>query len=232
MKKNLAILIAILICLFVPMCTYASQSGFETNVPKTHTVSIEAEHASALYIEGDKGLSTAYPVPRLSQPQFQITADEGYFIKRVLLNGEDVTGKMSNGILKLPEVYENQVIVVETEAIGDDPEEPTTAPVKPSPTPVKPSPTPETPTTASVTPTTEAETTTIQIESEGPVKETIQQETTQTESGENVGQEETENERTSGLWWILLLVLLCIILWIIIIILKRKKDKDEEKNLK
>ena len=232
MKKNLAVLTAFLICLFVPMCTYASQSGFETNVPKTHTVSIEAEHASALYIDGDKGLSTAYPVPRLSQPQFQITADEGYVIKRVLLNGEDVTGKMSNGILKLSEVYENQVIVVETEAIGDDPEEPTTAPVKPSPTPVKPSPTPETPTTASVTPTTEAETTTIQIESEGPVKETTQQETTQTESGENVGQEETENERTSGLWWILLLVLLCIILWIIIIILKRKKDKDEEKNLK
>ncbi len=225
MKKYLAVLIAIFICLFVPMCTYASQSGFETTVPKTHTVSIEAEHASASYIEGEKGLSTAYPVPRSSQPQFQITADEGYTIKRVLLNGEDVTSKMANGILKLPEVYENQVIEIETEAIPEDPVEPTSAPVKPSSAPVTPSP------TTPVTPSLEPESTNAQMESEEPVKENEQEETMQTESAESEPQISPENEKTMNFWWIVLLLLLCIIVSVIFLIIKRKKDKDEKKNL-
>ena len=70
MKKYLAVLIAISIWLVMPMHTRASQSAIETTVPSTHTVAIEAEHASALYVSGDKGLSDAYAVPRFSKPQF------------------------------------------------------------------------------------------------------------------------------------------------------------------
>ena len=55
MKKYLAVLIAISIWLVMPMHTRASQSAIETTVPSTHTVAIEAEHASALYVSGDKG---------------------------------------------------------------------------------------------------------------------------------------------------------------------------------
>lgn len=239
MKKNLAVLTAFLICLLMPMCTYASQSGFETTVPKTHTVSIEAEHASALYIDGDKGLSTAYPVPRLSQPQFQITADEGYVIKRVLLNGEDVTGKMVNGILKLPEVYENQVIVVETKVIGEKPEEPTTdseepttAPVKPSPDPVKPTTAPVTPPTEpvtqpeSVTSMTQPESTAVQPESETPAKETQSETIAQTENGDLADRDEAEHGRFGNLWWIVLL-LLVLSAGMFFFIIVRKKDKEE-----
>ena len=120
MKKYLAALIVILICMFVPMHTWASQSAIETTVPTTHTVAIEAEHASALYVEGDKGLSSAYPVPRFSTPQFKITAEDGYTIKSVLLNGVDVTKEIKKDILKLSEVCENQVIEIETEAISQE----------------------------------------------------------------------------------------------------------------
>ena len=55
MKKYLAVFIMILICLLLPMQIRASQSEIGTTVPETHTVSIEAEHASAQYMEGDKG---------------------------------------------------------------------------------------------------------------------------------------------------------------------------------
>lgn len=121
MKKYLAVLTAISIFLFVPMYTRASQSSLETTVPSTHTVTIEAEHASVLYVDGDKGLSSAYPVPRFSNPSFQITAEEGYTIKRVFLNGTDVTKEVKKDILKLSEVCENQVIKIETEAISQEP---------------------------------------------------------------------------------------------------------------
>ena len=70
MKKYLAVFIMILICLHLPMQIRASQSEIGTTVPETHTVSIEAEHASAQYMEGDKGISDAYPVPRFSKPEF------------------------------------------------------------------------------------------------------------------------------------------------------------------
>ena len=74
MKKYLIVLIAISICLFVPMHTHASQSEIETTVPTTHTVVIDAKHASAQYVQGDMGLSSAYAVPRFSNPKFKITA--------------------------------------------------------------------------------------------------------------------------------------------------------------
>lgn len=61
MKKYLAVFIMILICLHLPMQIRASQSEIGTTVPETHTVSIEAEHASAQYMEGDKGISDAIP---------------------------------------------------------------------------------------------------------------------------------------------------------------------------
>ena len=120
MKKYLAVFIMILICLHLPMQIRASQSEIGTTVPETHTVSIEAEHASAQYMEGDKGISDAYPVPRFSKPEFKITAKDGYEIKRVLLNDNDVTKNVEKGILKLSEVCENQVIRIETEAVAPE----------------------------------------------------------------------------------------------------------------
>ena len=100
----------------------------ETMVPTTHTVAIDAEHASALYVEGDKGLSDAYPIPRFSNPQFKLSAEDGYIIKRVLLNGTDVTKEIKNDTLMLHTVCENRIIRIETEAI---PQETTQTPEKP-----------------------------------------------------------------------------------------------------
>ena len=115
-----------------PMSTTASQGVgkapaptthtvvIDTMVPTIHTVAIEAEHASALYMESDRGLSEAYPVPRFSTPQFKFTAEDGYIITRILLNGTDVTEKIQNDTLMLSEVRENQVITIETEAIPQE----------------------------------------------------------------------------------------------------------------
>lgn len=201
MKKILTVLIAITICLLVPIHTPASQSEGETTdstthtvviqaiVPTTHTVAIEAEHASALYVEGDKGLSDAYPVPRFSNPQFKFTAEEGYIIKRVLLNGTDVTKEIDNGILKLSEVCENQIIKIETEAIQQETEEELSE-TKPS--------------------TAENET---------------------DESGTENQQEQEENAKHFNFWWIVLIVLTVgIITLIIILIKKRKNDKNDKEN--
>ncbi len=130
-----------------PMSTTASQGAdkvpaptthtivIDTTVPDVHTVAIDAEHASALYVESDRGISDAYPVPRFSTPQFKFTAEDGYIITHIFLNGTDVTDSIKDDTLLLSEVRENQVIKIETEEIPQESiETPETTPETPSDT--------------------------------------------------------------------------------------------------
>lgn len=117
MKKIRTILLAVCICLLLPVTALAAQSEIGATVPDYHSVAIEAEHASALYVQGSKGESMAYSVLRFSEPEFQIRAEDGWKISRVLLNGTDVTSQMKDGILKLGAVREDQVITIETTEI-------------------------------------------------------------------------------------------------------------------
>lgn len=234
MKKFLTVLIAITICLLVPIHTPASQSEGETTdstthtvviqtiVPTTHTVAIEAEHASALYVEGDKGLSDAYPVPRFSNPQFKFTAEEGYIIKRVLLNGTDVTKEIDNGILKLSEVCENQIIKIETEAIPQETVQNQEAGEENQ----------ETGEETEENQETEEETEQTQ-ETEEELSETKPSpaENESDESGTENQQEQEENAKHFNFWWIVLIVLTVGIITLIIILIKRrKKDKNDKEN--
>lgn len=117
MKKIRTILLTVCICLLLPVTALATQSEIGATVPDYHSVAIEAEHASALYVQGSKGESMAYSVLRFSEPEFQIRAEDGWKISRVLLNGTDVTSQMKDGILKLAAVREDQVITIETTEI-------------------------------------------------------------------------------------------------------------------
>lgn len=117
MRKIRTILLTVCICLLLPVTALAAQSEIGATVPEYHSVSIEAEHASALYVQGTKGESRAYSVSRFSEPEFQIQAEDGWKVSRVLLNGTEVTSQLKNGILKLEAVREDQVITIETTEI-------------------------------------------------------------------------------------------------------------------
>ncbi len=256
MKKYLAVFIMILICLLLPMQIRASQSEIGTTVPETHTVSIEAEHASAQYVEGDKGISDAYPVPRFSKPKFKITAEDGYVIKRVLLNGKDVTKRLKNGTLKLSKVYENQVITVETEVISQKPQTPQTTqkPQTQQPQVQQTSQAEKTQQTQKAlrkqntgknveqkqesTETTDqkqqdiTEKTDREQESGNEMSESISQGEIDAMDGANTENEPEVSARHFNFWWILLLLLTAgIIIWLIIVLKKRKNDKSERKSL-
>lgn len=127
MKKYITLFIAVCSFLLLPLSVLASQnqSGtIGTAVPTEHTVTIEADHAFALYTEGSKGQSAAYLVPRFSDPEFELTAEDGYSITRVLVNGQDVTTQVTDGILKLSSVNKDQTITIETQKNPEQPENP------------------------------------------------------------------------------------------------------------
>ena len=117
MKKIFAMISAVFLCLILSIPVEAAQSEIGTTVPTSHSVSIEAEHASALYLQGTKGESDAYTVPRFSEPEFQIQVEEGYQIEKVLLNGTDVTAQLVDGKLKLSQICEDQVIEIQTKQL-------------------------------------------------------------------------------------------------------------------
>lgn len=129
MKKAAIILMGICLCLSIPVAAEAAQTGtssvtqqstINTTVPDIHMVTIRSEHAQVSYQheEGDDEETqetVTYAVERFSSPQFQIQPKKGWKITAVLVNGEDVTDQLKDGMLTLPEVYEDQQIVVETE---------------------------------------------------------------------------------------------------------------------
>ena len=129
MKKAAIILMGICLCLSITVAAEAAQTGtssvtqqstINTTVPDTHMVTIRSEHAQVSYQheEGDDEETqetVTYAVERFSSPQFQIQPKKGWKITAVLVNGEDVTDQLKDGMLTLPEVYEDQQIVVETE---------------------------------------------------------------------------------------------------------------------
>ena len=134
MKKAAIILMGICLCLSIPVAAEAAQTGtssvtqqstINTTVPDTHMVTIRSEHAQVSYQheEGDDEETqetVTYAVERFSSPQFQIQPKKGWKITAVLVNGENVTDQLKDGMLTLPDVYEDQQIVVETEESAED----------------------------------------------------------------------------------------------------------------
>ena len=129
MKKAAIILMGICLCLSIPVAAEAAQTGtssvtqqstINTTVPDTHMVTIRSEHAQVSYQHEESDdeetqETVTYAVERFSSPQFQIQPKKGWKITAVLVNGEDVTDQLKDGMLTLPEVYEDQLLVVETE---------------------------------------------------------------------------------------------------------------------
>lgn len=127
MRKIITFLSVMILWILLPAGAMASsrETGtIRTTVPTEHSVSIEAEHASALYLEGTKGESDAYVVPRFSEPSFQLSVEKGWMLERVLLNDQDVTNQVTQGVLKLPSVCGDQVIILETKKISPDTSKP------------------------------------------------------------------------------------------------------------
>lgn len=120
MRRIMAVLMAVFL-LSVPQVTaQAEESTISAKVPDEHKIEINAEHAEAVY-QNKKSLAEAeddekiYMVPRFSEPEFKLTAKDGYQITKVLLGDEDITAQIRDGLITLPEVYEDQVLTIETE---------------------------------------------------------------------------------------------------------------------
>lgn len=122
MKKIIAILLTVCAAGFFSISAYALSAGEEpngtnavisTSVPYFHTITADADGARVT-CGGIAGNS--FSVDRLSEPVVIIRAESGKRIKRVLLNGTDITAQINDGCYVFEPVYEDKRLTVITES--------------------------------------------------------------------------------------------------------------------
>ena len=129
MKKAAATLLCICLIAVFPLTAFAqttegdNTSVIKTVVPSKHEISVSADGAEVI-INGES--ATDFEIDRLSEPTITFKPESGKRISRVLLNGEDITDKITDGSYTLPPVYEDLVITVTTEDYTEPTTEPTT----------------------------------------------------------------------------------------------------------
>ena len=133
--RRLAVL-GICLCLF-PYCALTAfaedttstspqnDAVISVSVPSAHTLTVTAPEVVTVTLDGVSG--NKFSVERLSEPTLAVNIPDGQEIVKIVLNGEDVTDKFANGRYKLPPVYENLALEVETRSV-----EPTTSTTEPT----------------------------------------------------------------------------------------------------
>lgn len=171
MKRIAAVLLCLcLIATFLLTAFAQNTDGGDTHistvVPSSHKISVSAEGAE---VSVNGVTAKEFIVDRLSQPTITFKPESGKRISKVMLNGEDITDKITDGSYTLESVYQDLVITVNTEDYTEpatetpEPTEPTTQPTTETPKPTKPT----------TQPTTEKPTgtdTTIKTQSGNPVQ--------------------------------------------------------------
>ena len=118
MKKITALLLCFVLLCIGTLTVFGAEVEEEktdtvisADVPERHTITVSAEGAKVFY----EGVSAEeFRAVRLSEPRLLIRAESGKQVKKVTLNGVDVTDQLHGGYLTLEPICEDVVIVVTT----------------------------------------------------------------------------------------------------------------------
>ena len=121
MKKIASLLLCLCLVFSLPTVAFAqtvsqSENGgnavISASVPNTHKITVSANGADVLF-NGET--QDSFVVERLSQPTLIIRVESGKSVKKVLLNGVDITSQIKGGYYTLEPVYEDKMLTVITE---------------------------------------------------------------------------------------------------------------------
>ena len=119
MKRLAAVLLCVSLLLFCSMTAFAEEPAAKTDnavitatVPQYHTITVTVDSNVEVRVNDEKG--STFNVERLSEPTIEIKIPDGVELAKAVLNGEDITDKISNGTYTLPPVYEDLHLVVDT----------------------------------------------------------------------------------------------------------------------
>ena len=115
--------ILVLIVMLLPITVWAQETTLTTVVPSSHTLHIEVTGDGTITIDGVAYTQTAdVQVWRQHRPEISLQIADGYKIKTVLWDGDDVTAAFQSGKWTAPEILEDAVLTVVFEGPSDIPQ--------------------------------------------------------------------------------------------------------------
>ncbi len=130
-RKNTAFRIVCALALVIMMLPLsvvatAQETKLTTVVPATHSLSIEINGKGIVSVDGEQySKSKQIQILRHSGPLITVKAADGYQIKTVHFDGENITNQFSNGTWSMPAIISDVVLTVafveqnSTPATGD-----------------------------------------------------------------------------------------------------------------
>lgn len=116
MRTLSAVLLCLLLLCAASVTVLAGENAtISATVPGSHTLTASGEGAG-VWLEGVS--DTSFSLGRLSEPRLLIRPGSGRRITRITLNGKEIT--RTGGYFRLPAVFEDQTLLLETEAAPPD----------------------------------------------------------------------------------------------------------------
>lgn len=115
--------ILVLIVMVLPVTVWAQETTLTTNIPSVHTLHIELTGNGRIVVDGVSYEQTAdKQIKRHSAPEISVIPDNGWKIKSVTLDGQDITGKIQRDTFTFPEIYGDVELIVVFEAQSGTPQ--------------------------------------------------------------------------------------------------------------
>ena len=124
MKKIAALLLCVFLLFASCLTVYASGSLTESNPEETVSVSTTVPDGLKLKVMAvnvqisiDGVSADHFTITRQDTPTLELTPAEDFYIQKVYINGEDVTGRLKDGRLTLDPVSQDLDLVVLTQPL-------------------------------------------------------------------------------------------------------------------
>lgn len=117
------LLFLVLIVALAPISAWAQETTLTANVPSVHTLHIELTGSGKIAVDGVPYERAAdIQIKRHSTPDILINPDNGWKIKSVFLEGQNISDRIQNGTFLFPEICDDMELIVVFEAQSNNPQ--------------------------------------------------------------------------------------------------------------
>jgi hypothetical protein len=119
----LQVFFLIAIVILLPVTAMAQETTLTTVIPSSHTLHIELTGKGTVSVDGVAYAQSAdAKIPRKGRPEISLQAADGYKIKVILWNDENITADFQSGKWTAPEITEDATLTVVLEKVSSNPQ--------------------------------------------------------------------------------------------------------------
>lgn len=117
------LLFLVWIVALLPVSVWAQKTSLTAEVPAVHTLHLELTGNGKVIVDGvPYKTSEDIQIKRNSTPVISVAPNNGWMLKSLSLNGEDITGTLKNGTISLPEINSDMQMTVVLQELSGTPQ--------------------------------------------------------------------------------------------------------------